>query len=156
SCGGRRRRGSRRGCRRLLGGGGRGGAGPCATGGRSLGRGGRERRRSELRSARRSPAPGGNAGGDGGLGRQLGALLDRERGQDRVGPLLELLLVVQQVVDVVGRVLELRAPEEGVERTHFDADPAVHAERVVDVEPVEYLHGPGLAARGRRVGLLVG
>src|SRR5581483_7551298 len=144
-----------------LGRGRRGGAGSRAPGGRSLGRGGGGRRRGGRRRYRRSPGPrgrrdGGDGAGSGRLGRKLRALLDRQRRQDRVGPLLELLLVVQQIVDVVRRVLELGAPEEGVERTHLHADPAVHAERVVDVEAIEDLHRPGLSAGGRRVGLLVG
>ena len=42
-------------------------------------------------------------------------------------------------------VLVLGAPEQRVERAHLDADPAVHAERVVDVEAVEHAH----AARSR-------
>src|SRR4029450_6848796 len=40
------------------------------------------------------------------------------------------------------RVLVLRTPEQRVERAHLDADPAVHAERVVDVETVEHAHAP--------------
>src|SRR6476661_6015622 len=55
-------------------------------------------------------------------------------------PLAELHLVVEQLGDVALRVLVVGAPEERVERAHLDADPAVHTERVVDVEAVEHAH----------------
>src|SRR5581483_3645721 len=50
-------------------------------------------------------------------------------------------------------VLVLGAPEERVERAHLDADAAVHAQRVVDVEAVERADRALLAARaaGRRL-----
>ncbi len=44
------------------------------------------------------------------------------------------VLVVEQVGDLGLGVLVLGAPEQGVERADLDADPAVHAQRVVDVE----------------------
>ena len=47
-------------------------------------------------------------------------------------------------------VLVLGAPEQGVERAHLDADAAVHAERVVDVEAVERVDRAGLAALAPR------
>src|SRR5262249_31167486 len=65
-------------------------------------------------------------------------------------PLAELLLVVEKVGDVGLGVLELRAPEEGVERAHLDADPAVHAQGVIDVEAVEGADAAGLAAGSPR------
>src|SRR6187402_3252647 len=72
-------------------------------------------------------------------------------------PLAEALLVVEQVGEAQLGVLVLGAPEQGVERAHLDADAAVHAERVVDVEPVELVDRPGLAPRApRRGGVLVG
>ena len=43
-------------------------------------------------------------------------------------------------------VLVLGAPEQRVERAHLDADAAVHAQRVVDVEAVEVVHLARLAA----------
>src|SRR6202008_1688785 len=42
-------------------------------------------------------------------------------------------------------VLVLRAPEQGVEGADLDADAAVHAQGVVDVEPVEDADGAFLA-----------
>src|SRR6476619_5148898 len=65
-------------------------------------------------------------------------------------PLAELHLVVEHPGDVALRVLVLGTPEQGVERAHLDADPAVHAEGVVDVEAVEHAYrtlAPALAAR---------
>src|SRR5215207_8895380 len=77
--------------------------------------------------------------------------------RNRAHPLAQLLLVVQQLGDARLGVLVLRAPEQGVERAHLDADAAVHAQRVVDVEPVELVDGPRLAARApRRRRVLVG
>src|SRR5512132_3476054 len=68
-------------------------------------------------------------------------------------PLAEAVLVVQEVSQAQLGVLVLGAPEQGVERAHLDADAAVHAERVVDIEPVELVDLAGLAAgapgRGR-------
>ena len=64
----------------------------------------------------------------------------------RLHPLAEAGLVVEQVGDAGLGVLVLGAPEQGVERAHLDADPAVHAEGVVDVEAIEGADGPGLAA----------
>src|SRR5438477_4071766 len=43
----------------------------------------------------------------------------------RLHPLAELDLVVEQLRDAGLGVLEVGAPEEGVERAHLDADPAV-------------------------------
>src|SRR5260221_5031518 len=59
---------------------------------------------------------------------------------DGLHPFAELVLVVEQVRDARLGVLELGAPEERVERADLHADPAVHAERVVDVEAVEHAH----------------
>src|SRR6056297_3471932 len=70
---------------------------------------------------------------------------------NRLHPLAELLLVVEQVGDLRLGVLVLGAPEQRVERTHLDTDAAVHAQRVVDVEPVEMVDLARLAtgpARG--------
>jgi hypothetical protein len=46
---------------------------------------------------------------------------------------------VRHRVDVVLGILELGAPEEGVERACLDADAAVHAQGVIDRKPVEHL-----------------
>ena len=54
-------------------------------------------------------------------------------------PLTQLCLVVQQVGDVWFGVFVFGAPEKRVERAHFDADAAIHAQRVVDVETVEHV-----------------
>ena len=75
-----------------------------------------------------------------------------------VHPLTETLLVVEQVLDPHLGVLVLGAPEQRLERADLDADAAVHAERVVDVEAVEGVDLTGLAAgaarrRQRLVGL---
>src|SRR2546425_1009352 len=67
----------------------------------------------------------------------LGADLERLRLGHGLHPLAELVLVVEQLGDVDLGVLVLRAPEQRVERADLYADPAVHAQRVVDVEPVE-------------------
>src|SRR5215510_2889644 len=67
----------------------------------------------------------------------LGADFERLRIGNGLHPLAELLLVVEEVGDVGLRVLVLGAPEQGVERAHLDADAAVHAQRVVDVEAVQ-------------------
>jgi len=58
---------------------------------------------------------------------------------------------VGELADVVLRVLELAAPEEGVVWTDLDADAAVHAERVIDREAVQdiALAGPASLALGR-------
>src|SRR5918994_2024028 len=149
------------------------GAGVGAAGGRALGLGGGLagrgnagrliRCRSRARWSRRLGD--GRRGGSGwwrGRGGRRGnllgglcALLELGRRQDRVRPLLELLLLVDELDDVVLGVLELRAPEQRVERAHLDADPAVHAERVVDREAVEHLDRTRLAARRRIVRLFV-
>src|SRR5919204_570623 len=70
----------------------------------------------------------------------LGADFERLRLGNGLHPLAELLLVVEEVGDVRLGILVLGAPEQGIERTHLDADPAVHAERVVDVEAVQEAH----------------
>src|SRR5215211_4571655 len=72
--------------------------------------------------------------------RLVGAGLERLRLGDRLHPLAEFHLVVQELRDAALGVLVFRAPEERVERADLDADPAVHAQRVVDVEPVEHRH----------------
>jgi hypothetical protein len=46
---------------------------------------------------------------------------------------------VGELAYVVLRVLELAAPEKSVVGAHLDADPAVHAEGVVDGEAVEHV-----------------
>src|SRR4051794_104839 len=95
-----------------------------------------------------------------GGGSLLGALLDLGAGLEgrRLGdgghPLVQPFFVVEQIGDVELGVLELRAPEDGVERAHLHADPAIHAERVVDVEAVEDLDGAGLAALAAGRGLV--
>src|SRR5262245_2765672 len=70
-------------------------------------------------------------------------------------PLAELDLVMEQLGDVALGVLVLGAPEQGVERAHLDADPAVHAERIVDVEAVEHAHRALAAALAPRWSLLL-
>src|SRR3954464_11827720 len=52
-------------------------------------------------------------------------------------PLAQLLALVGEAEEIVRRVLELGRPEQRVERADVDADAAVHAQRVVDREPVE-------------------
>src|ERR1700719_4133167 len=69
---------------------------------------------------------------------RLGADLERLGFRHELHPLPQLDLVVQQVGDLELRVLVFGAPEQGVEGAHLDADPAVHAQRVVDVEAVEH------------------
>src|ERR1700737_3713528 len=60
---------------------------------------------------------------------------------------------MQEVGDLRLGVLELGTPEEGVERADLDADPAVHAQAVVDVETVQVLDaaGPTPFPSGRRL-----
>src|SRR4051794_9069447 len=69
----------------------------------------------------------------------LGLGTDLEGG--RVGngghPFAQPRLVVEEIGDVDLGVLVLRAPEQRVEWADLDADAAVHAQAVVDVEPVE-------------------
>src|ERR687886_816997 len=59
-------------------------------------------------------------------------------------------------MDVVLGVLELRTPEQSVERADLHTDPAIHAQGVVDGEPVQNLDAPRSPARRRLVRLLVG
>ena len=66
-----------------------------------------------------------------------------------------LLLVVQQLGDAGLGVLVLGAPEQRVERADLDADPAVHAERVVDVEAVEHADACASRPPSRRGGALL-
>src|SRR3954452_18877286 len=87
------------------------------------------------------------------LGRR--ADLEGRRLRNGLHPLAEAILVVQEVGDLHLRVLVLGAPEQGVERAHLDADPAVHAQGVVDVEAVELVDGAGLAALAAGRGLVV-
>jgi hypothetical protein len=47
---------------------------------------------------------------------------------------------MQQISDARFGVFVFRAPEERIERTHFNADTAIHAECVVNVETVELVH----------------
>ncbi|GAB3998038.1 hypothetical protein GCM10029992_22720 [Glycomyces albus] len=67
-----------------------------------------------------------------------------------------MLLVVEQVADVAFGVVEVGCPEQGVEGADVDADPAVHAQREVDVEPVEYVDLAGPRRALLLHGLLVG
>src|SRR5690348_4953111 len=67
-----------------------------------------------------------NGGGPLLLALHVGALLERVGLGHRLHPLAELVLVVEQVGDPRLGVLELRAPEERVERAHLHADAAVH------------------------------
>src|SRR5207248_8136939 len=60
--------------------------------------------------------------------------------------LFRSLLLVHHPFVGVRRVLEERRPMQRVERTYLDADPAVHAQAVVDREAVEFVDG--LAASG--------
>src|SRR5438128_2300912 len=71
------------------------------------------------------------------LALDLRALLVLAGRRHRGLPLAESLLVVQELVDAEVGVLVLRAPVQGVERAHLDADAAVHAQREVDVEAVQ-------------------
>src|SRR5947209_3728908 len=71
--------------------------------------------------------------------------LQRRRIRDGDHPLAEPVLVVQEVGDARLGVLVLRRPEQGVEGADLDADAAVHAEGVVDVEAVEGVDRPRLA-----------
>src|SRR4051812_33845213 len=92
------------------------------------------------------------------LGALLRELLDLGLGTGFVGlvlgdgvhPLAEAILVVEQIGDARLGVLVLGAPEKRVEGAHLDADAAVHAERVVDVEAVEGANRAGLAALAAR------
>ncbi len=59
-------------------------------------------------------------------------------------PLNEDVRLVDHALVGVGRVLEERRPVQGVERTDLDADPAVHAQAVVDREAVELVDGLAL------------
>src|SRR5215207_3982128 len=85
----------------------------------------------------------------------LGADFQRLRFGDGLHPLTELLLVVEEIGDVGLGVLVLGAPEQGVERANLDADPEVHAERVVDVEAVEEADRPLAATLTPRRPLLL-
>src|SRR4051812_6937584 len=84
---------------------------------------------------------------------RLGAHFQRGRFGHGFHPLAELVLVVQEVGDLLLRVLVLGAPKQGIEGTDVDTDSAVHAEGVVDVEAVELidLAGPAAGAAGRRL-----
>jgi hypothetical protein len=62
----------------------------------------------------------------------------------------EKRLVVAEIGDVRFGELVFGAPEQGIERADLDAYPAVHAQRVVDVEAVELVDLAGLAARAAR------
>src|SRR5262245_1536569 len=59
---------------------------------------------------------------------------------------------MEEVGDPGFGVLVLGAPEQRVEWAHLDADPAVHAEGVVDVEAIELVDLTGLAAGAARRG----
>ncbi len=82
--------------------------------------------------------------------RLLRAGVEGRRCRDGPHPLPELVALVGEVADVGLGVLELRGPEQGVERTDLDADTAVHAEREVDGEAVEDVAAAFAAAGGRR------
>jgi hypothetical protein len=63
---------------------------------------------------------------------------------------------VGEAADVVFRVFELAAPEQCVVRADLDADPAVHAQGVVDGEAIEHVALPLTTSLAlRRKGLLV-
>src|SRR5438270_4293224 len=85
----------------------------------------------------------------------LGAHFQRSVLGHGVHPLAELVLVVQEVGDLPLRVLVLGAPEQSVEGAHVYADPAVHAQRVVDVEAVESVDLAGTTAGAPRRRLLL-
>src|SRR4051812_45556271 len=76
----------------------------------------------------------------------LACLLDFRSELERLGlrngelPLAEFVHVVEEVGDPELGVFVLGAPEERIERADLDADPAVHAQRVVDVEAIEDAH----------------
>src|SRR5260370_27887641 len=77
------------------------------------------------------------------LALRFGADLEGFGLRDAVHPLAELDLVVQHVGDLELRVFVLGAPEQRVERADLDADPAVHAQGVVDIEAVEHADRAG-------------
>src|SRR5207248_10567810 len=85
----------------------------------------------------------------------LGADLERLGRAHRLHPLAELFLVVEQGPDAGFGVLVLRAPEQGVEGADLDADAAVHAQGVVDVEAVEDADRALTAAGAPRRALLL-
>src|SRR6478672_13728082 len=124
--------------------------GPTRCGRRNSGRGRSpvlRVRSAALRSPPRTPRAS--------LFRFLGAELEGLGLGHGLHPLPEAVLVVEQVGDAGLGVLELGAPEERVERAHLYADPAVHAERVVDVEAVEHAHTAGTTALAARRPLLL-
>ena len=61
-------------------------------------------------------------------------------------PVSQARLVVQHVSDLHLAELELGAPEQRIEGANVDADPAVHAQREVDIKAVELVLLAGLAA----------
>src|SRR5215475_7024538 len=71
--------------------------------------------------------------------RQFAPRVVRRRRRYGPHPLAQGVPLVQQVADVVRGVVELGRPEQCIERTRLDADPAIHAEREVDREPVQYV-----------------
>ena len=46
---------------------------------------------------------------------------------------------MKEISDTDLGVLVLRAPEERIERTDLDADTAVHAQREIDIEAIEFV-----------------
>lgn len=105
---------------------------------------------------RPSRAGAGRTGGGRQLLRRIGVGLMGRWRRNGLGPGCEFVLLVKKIADVALGVLELRSPEERVERTDLDADPAVHAQGEVDREAVERVAGAGTAALGGGEGLLVG
>ena len=68
-------------------------------------------------------------------------------------PALEDVGLVHHSLVGVGRVLEERRPMQRVERADLDADPAVHAQAVVDRKAVQLVQRLALAGRGDLVSL---
>src|SRR5687767_12925801 len=87
--------------------------------------------------------------------RRLGADLERRRLGSRPVPLAEPLHVVEHALDLRLGVLELRAPVQRVEGADLDADAAVHAQPVVDVEAIELADAPRLAPLASGRGLVL-
>jgi hypothetical protein len=61
---------------------------------------------------------------------------------------------MQEVGDANRGVFVFGCPKQSVKGTHFNADSAVHAQAVIDVETVEQLHGAGLATFTTRRGFV--
>ena len=86
--------------------------------------------------------------------RKLRSFFERRWRKHRGHPVRQLLLLVRELADVVLGVLELTTPEQRVVGADLDADAAVHAEGVIDREPVEHValaRTPTLPLRWKRL-----